>query len=444
MCASDPANALAERFGIRMDKILSVVGRFFRRVGKGVWNFFRKDTWMKLASLAFAVFIWSYVIADENPTRQMSLKNIPVTYTGIAELTEQGLTVETEGLIHTVDLSILAGQDSHKSINANSVKAYLDFSHINEPGTYTLDVQVGIAVSGASLRAASPASVEITVEELAERRVPVSCKLTGSPAEGCYVDTPQLEEEYIVISGAKSKVEQVARAVAEISVDGLSESAESSYVVRLLDLDGNTVTLNSLNGQIPSVIVQLDILHTKSIELDEAWIKQSIRDVKEGYEVVNVTMTPSTVELVGEESVLSGIESLSIKAVSAENADQSKLLTAELQPIAGVKFLSGSTISIYAQISEKTMEKRFENVAIQAVNADAGRKISFSVRHTDITVTGGISAMTNLTRKDLQVYIDLAGLSSGTYLLPVKIEGLAGIDSSNIEIENPSVTVVIE
>ena len=132
-----------------MDKILSAVGRFFRRVGQGVWNFFRKDTWMKLASLVFAVFIWSYVIADENPTRQMSLKNIPVTYTGIAELTEQGLTVETEGLIHTVDLSILAGQDSHKSINANSVKAYLDFSHINEPGTYTLDVQVGIAVGGA-------------------------------------------------------------------------------------------------------------------------------------------------------------------------------------------------------------------------------------------------------------------------------------------------------
>lgn len=52
--------------------------------------------------------------------------------------------------------------------------------------------------------------------------------------------------------------------------------------------------------------------------------------------------------------------------------------------------------------------------------------------------------MTDITRRDLQVYIDLAGLSSGTYVLPVKVEELAGISSSEIVIENPSVTVVIE
>lgn len=425
-------------------RIVSAVGSFLKSVGKSIWGFFKKDPWLKLAALFFAVFLWSYVIADENPTRQMSLKNVPVTYTGITELSEQGLTVETDGLIHSVDVSVLAGQDSHKNINENTVSAFLDFSHINEPGTYTLDVQVSITVGGASARSITPASVQVVVEELVERKIPVTCQLEGTAAEGYYVEEPQPEEAYIVISGAKSKIEQVTRAVASISVEGLSESTENSYMVELLDLKGNRVEMNSINGQIPSVIVRLNVLRIKTMVLDEKEIKRSITEVKEGYEVTNVTLTPSVIEVVGTEEALAQLESLSIKTVSAENADQGKLLIAELQPIEGIQFLSGNSISIYAQISEKTMEKHFENVAISVVNANSDRKTTLSVTHTDITVTGGISAMTDITRRDLQVYIDLAGLSSGTYVLPVKVEELAGISSSEIVIENPSVTVVIE
>ena len=277
-----------------------------------------------------------------------------------------------------------------------------------------------------------------------ERKIPVTCQLEGTAAEGYYVEEPQPEEAYIVISGAKSKVEQVTRAVASISVEGLSESTENSYMVELLDLKGNRVEMNSINGQIPSVIVRLNVLRIKTMVLDEKEIKRSITEVKEGYEVTNVTLTPAVIEVVGTEEALAQLESLSIKTVSAENADQGKLLIAELQPIEGIQFLSGNSISIYAQISEKTMEKHFENVAIGVVNANSDRKTTLSVTHTDITVTGGISAMTDITRRDLQVYIDLAGLSSGTYVLPVKVEELAGISSSEIVIENPSVTVVIE
>ena len=425
-------------------KIFSAIGRLSKATGTVIWNFFKKNTWLKVISLLFAVFIWSYVIAEENPTRQMTLKNISVTYRGISELSEQGLTIERDELINVVNLSIMAGQDNHKNINQNTVTAFLDFSHINEPGTYTLDVQVNITVGGASVNACTPSSVQVEVEELVERQIPVECNLVGVAENGYYVEEPQIEQKYITISGAKSKVEQVARAVATIPIDGLSQSSENSYVVELLDLKGNPIQINSINGEIPSVIVQLNVLRMKTIQLDEEEIKGCITNVKEGYEVVNVTLTPGSVDIIGEEDILAQVDKLSIQPVSAENADQGTLLTAELQPIEGVKFLSGNTISIYAQISEKTMEKHFENIAIDAVNVDENLKTVFSVTHTDITISGGISAMTGITRSDLNVYIDLTGLTSGTYVLPVKIEELPGIDSSDILIENPSVTVVIE
>ena len=420
------------------------VREMITKICKSIGNFFRKDTWLKVISLVFAVILWGYVIADANPTRQMTLSDVPVTYTGITELREQGLTVEIDDLVHVTDLKISAGQDSHKNISTNNVKAFVDFSGISEPDTYTLPIQTSVSIAGASVNKMSPGTVTVVVEELAERRVPVECRLEGTPADGYFVDTPKMTERHIVISGPKSKVEQVTRAVAVISVDGISEDVSNSYTVQLTDIDGKVVKLNTVGGEIPSVIVDLDVLKIKTIELDVEEIKNSITDVAENYEVVNISLNSNTVEIVGEEELLAQIDKLAIKSISAENADKGKILQAELQSIQGIRFPNGNVISFYAQIEEKTTEKKFENVAIRVMNTESSYTAVLSEMYTDIVVRGGISAMSNVQREDIKIYVDLAGQKPGSYVLPVKVEDLAGIDISEVTLEHASVSVEIK
>jgi len=64
--------------------------------------------------------------------------------------------------------------------------------------------------------------------------------------------------------------------------------------------------------------------------------------------------------------------------------------------------------------------------------------------YTDIVVRGGISAMSNVQREDIKIYVDLAGQKPGSYVLPVKVEDLGGIDISEVTLEHASVSVEIK
>ena len=52
--------------------------------------------------------------------------------------------------------------------------------------------------------------------------------------------------------------------------------------------------------------------------------------------------------------------------------------------------------------------------------------------------------MKNVVRGDVKLYVDLADLTPGTYVLPVKVEAIDGISSSDITLTRASVTVTIE
>ncbi|MBQ9942138.1 MAG: hypothetical protein IJP03_03920, partial [Christensenellaceae bacterium] len=125
-------------------------------------------------------------------------------------------------------------------------------------------------------------------------------------------------------------------------------------------------------------------------------------------------------------------------------ADKSVLLEAQLQKIKGVTIVSETTVDVWLQIEEKRTEKSFESIAITAANLDSGYRATLSVKHTDVKLEGGATAVKNVVRGDVKLYVDLADLTPGTYVLPVKVEAIDGISSSDITLTRASVTVTIE
>ena len=51
--------------------------------------------------------------------------------------------------------------------------------------------------------------------------------------------------------------------------------------------------------------------------------------------------------------------------------------------------------------------------------------------------------MRGLTRKNVVLYVDLVGLSEGSYVLPVRAEEIAGVDASGVSVGVGSITVTI-
>jgi YbbR domain-containing protein len=212
----------------------------------------------------------------------------------------------------------------------------------------------------------------------------------------------------------------------------------------LLDAYGDVVSANSINGAVPSVVVSLDVLPIKTVKIDTTQALGAVTGIKDGYEAVNVTLSPEEVRIVGKEEVLSAVNAVQIKALSAGNANASVLLEGELESIVGVEFIDGASVDVYVQINEKQTSKVFGDIAISAKNLGAGLKATLSLSHTDVTVGGSLSAMAGVKRSGVTAYVDLSGLSAGTYVLPVKTGEISGIASSGVSVKDTTITVKIK
>lgn len=414
--------------------------RFFAAVWKAL-----KSNWMlKAMSLLFAFIIWGYVMSTGDSIREVRVEDVKISYVGTEELTAKELTIDKEELLESVDVAIMAKQSYHSSINRDTVRAVVDLSGINTKGETELKVQVSTNVGNATVRSVSTSVVKVQVDDLVEREVPVRCVLQGEPAEGYHVGEPALSSEYVLISGPREKIEQVSEAVCYVSVEGISSSINASYMLSLYDADENKLPVNAVNGSVPSVIVKLEVQRMKSVPIDTESLLESITNVKSGYEVVQVTVNPTTVRIVGSEEALAGIAKVQLKPISAENADRSVLLEGELQTIQDVEILESSVVDVYVQIAEKQSEKSFGNVQINAVNVEDGYTASLSVRRSDVKISGDKSVVDDTVRRDINLFVDLSGRETGTYVLPVQFDPIAGISDSQVELTPSSVTVVIK
>ena len=73
--------------------------RFFTALGRAL-----KNNWpTKLAALLFAFIIWSYVMASQNPIRDITVRGVRIDYIGIEELTAKNLTADLADMPETID-----------------------------------------------------------------------------------------------------------------------------------------------------------------------------------------------------------------------------------------------------------------------------------------------------------------------------------------------------
>lgn len=398
---------------------------------------------LKIMALLFAVILWSFVLADTNPARERDFRDISVSYVNASELAAKGLDI-SESLseqFSKVDIRIEARQSDLKYINMDNISAFIDLSEINSTGEYKARVRAetryGRVVS------VSPANVTLFIDDHVTQQVPVNLQLDGSVPEGYHADPPAITPGVINISGARVDVEKVASAVCVVDLDGLTEGYNKSVEVELLDSEGNTVDKTLFKEATPSVIVQLDILHKKTVPID---VENSIfgqNDIAAGYEIVNITCTPREVQIVGEAAALADVTSISLVPYPISGANLSLVTLLDYLPPQGVRVLTHGKAEVFVNIREKTDTLEFERVEVLMKNLESGRTARLSTRLIDVTVIAGLSRISEITLADVMPYVDLENLGAGTYTLDIRFELPVGLTAENFSPSVSTVTVTI-
>ena len=395
-----------------MSKFVAVIKRLFVQNWK-----------MKLIALIFAIILWSFVIAEDNPYKTKTFRDFPVTYAAADELRQKDLTTSkplTE-ILSTVTVTAQARADALQYLNENMIQVTVDLSSIDGVGEYTLRVE-GKSTLKDTIVNVEPSTVTVDVEEMVPISVPVDVQLTGQQ-EGFYYGEPVLENGTVEVVGARSNVESVAKAVCRIDVENMTEPTTASYSVVYEDSDGNVLPTNNFTGS-GSVIVEVPVYPQKEVPVDLETVRGTTSGLAEGYEITNVTIEPQSVKIAGKLEDIDPVKSVSLEQITLDNASGDTIVEANVKLPEGVIAATPGKVQVQFTITQPELSQTYSAMRVAARNLeDDGFDVSVAPSAVDVTVYGTQAALNDFSASKLKPFVDLTGLGKGIHQnVPVKFE----------------------
>ncbi|MGJ4850105.1 YbbR-like domain-containing protein [Bacillota bacterium Meth-B3] len=408
---------------------------------KALWGLFSQNLGMKLLSLLFALFLWSYVITS-NPsiTREKALSNLDVIVTGQAVLTSRRLAVLKLDELREAQLRVRVSQSLFPQVTNDSVRVELDLSSIRTSGRQQVKLR-GITTYG-SVAQVLPEYVEVEVDALDERVVPVNVALQNADPARWYAYAPNPSQ--ITVSGPASVVKQVSKALVAPDVTGRLESYNSTAEPFILVDAQDQEVASSLSASTSSITVGLSIYPTRLVDITDNPAELIRGNVARGYEVTSVEVSPKQIRVAGEQSLLDGLTELAIEPVDVTGRNHTFPAVARVTALKGVQNLSSVEVSVTVAIDEMKETQRFKNIPIDFINEPGGKRVSYSAQAVDaLRVTGPASVVQKLRREHVQATVDLSGLLSGQYELPIVFQ-VASHPELTFETKAATVSVTVE
>ncbi len=178
-----------------------------------------KENWLlKLLALAFAVTLWFFVMGERNVevgyAVPLELKNVP-----------KGLMVAND-VPSLIDVRISGPRTLLMNLRPSDISITVDLSDL-QPGVTSfkrLEERLNIP-SGLKVTRLSPSFVDVKLERIKDKRVPVKVDLSGTPAEGFTVTDVTAKPVKLTVKGAESELKDVNEVETEpVQLDGVKES----------------------------------------------------------------------------------------------------------------------------------------------------------------------------------------------------------------------------
>ena len=225
------------------------------------------NTSLKIMAFVFALLLWFIVVSVSNPMRTKVVYDVPVRLTGTSYLKDRGLamTQTPDDLPKKVSVRIEVAQNDMSKVSAQNVVVVLDLSGIFTQGDQQVQLKVDQLPYGNVLSINTP-SVTLGIEERITAPIPVQVKTTGAVQEGYWMDEMRAEPGVIAVHGAKSRVNQIATAVATVDISQENEDIKRSVPYIFVDEDGNAISGNGIEvEEQTSVIVESKVYPMKIV-----------------------------------------------------------------------------------------------------------------------------------------------------------------------------------
>jgi|CXWL01.1.fsa_nt_gi YbbR domain-containing protein len=405
-----------------------------RRLPRALW-FFAHGLVTSLAgnlslaalSIGLALSLWLFVTNAENPTQRQTFNS--AIEIGIVNV-PTGLAVANLSA-NTVRIEIEAPENALKNLRAEDFTAELNLGGLT-PGKTTAPVSVRARSNDVRIVRTTPEQVEVALENLRTKDVPVLVVLVGSPQQGFAAGEQQVQPATATISGPQSLVELVDSATAEVPLTGLRvDFTEDRVTLAPRDARGGEIGRVTVSPETVRVSVTIE---QREFSLEFAVNPRIAGNPASGFNVTSVAVDPPIVTINGPLELLQSIDpiaGISTSEISISDARASVVQQVELDLPTGVGVIGSNQVLVTVTIAPARGEVSFL-VSPQIRNVGEGLVVT-TAAPVYVTLTGDVPTLRTLTPESIIVIADAAGLEAGLHVLALEITAPAGTTLARVE-----------
>ena len=409
-------------------------------------GFFTKNLALKIVSLLFAMLIWGYVMVEVNPKRVKTITDVPISFSGESSLHDRGLAVrgDRDDILRNVTVRVKVQLTDYTGLDASDISASVSLRPVNKADTYKLKIDATSSLG--TVENVSPSEITIEVDELATMLVPIDVEYSGELPYGYWKSEPTLASQSIKVSGPRDDVSTISKAICTIDLEDRTTSYNEAILLKYVDKNGDEIDTALFLDTLPSVVVKMDVMRIVELPINAADAVLGADALPANYEVYDVVATPPTVRVVGSENALSGLTDIKIENIDVSGSTSSVQQNVVITAPEGTTLLDDPNITVYVGIREKQDSAQFKGVPIETKGLGKKLTAELSATECEVNITGRTSLMKLLRRKDVSVYVDLTGLTAGTY----KITPMVSLASKEMQtdlqwtVSLPEATVTIK
>ena len=390
---------------------------------------------LKILSLAIALAIW-LLVANINDPVVVTSYDVPVTIQNSAYLESGGKTYQVLEQQQMVTV-ILRGNSSVVENRTGDIQAVADLTQIVDMDTTPVMVPVTATCDRVAAEDISvvPAAIGIEIEDMVSKDFTITVTAGDTTPSADYeVGTMEANPEKVTITGPESLIDKIDRVMAEVNTAPMNE--DTTITSRLIIYDKNQDTLDETEmnylkfdiGQ-PVVDIHVDLWRVRG---DIQLAVNYSGSPAPGYQVGDVTITPSTISVAGTDEALAqlAVEGNTIEipadAVVLDGQDsdvETRLTLSEYMPDDLVVANNVETAIVNVSIiPEGSQEFRVATRDIAIENLDDKLRLVFDTDSVTVRVreTGG--QINDLTADEISLSADMKDRGAGDYEIQLEAD----------------------
>jgi len=371
-----------------------------------------------LLAFALALAVWVTAVTASNPDETQVYPNpIPIEFIG----RDPGLILTGAIVPQQVEVTLRAPHSVWQSLlnSETSVHAMVDLTGLRA-GTHTVNVQIQIDTRPVRIISVNPQTFDLSLEPQVTRSLAIDMILTGDPAIGYQVGNAVLDPMQAVVTGAESLITQIDHIQATLVLTDARQNLSASIPLQAVDANGTVINGVTI---LPDIVqVSLPIILQGGYR-DLAVKVMTVGNPASGYSLTSVAAFPPIVTVYSANSgiidSMPGYVETSSLDLSGAKEDIEKQLGIILPP--GVTLIGEQSVMVKVGIAPIESSRYISYRPVEIIGLAPGLTAHLSPLTVDIILSGPLPVLESMVSSDVNVQVDLTGLTPGTYQLTPKV-----------------------